>query len=321
MSGLIQRLLDRSGGPVPAAAKPVAASGSPLAVHDQRLQDPSFRDLAAGIPLMPEGDDSVADGKPQMPDVAAAPIPKTSQYLPIAERVEMPRKDRASITVSDPLTLPRSQAVVDPIAALRAQARDELPEQQMVPKAPIPAPSDTSEEFTMPVRPFPAEVSKAVMQPLPVPEVAGKPQDIPAVRDRSADVFGEDDLGKMMPVMPQTFEPQPLPVPEMPDITPEVMPEPAPQVTLEPAPQMARPAAPQRPLPEMPRAQPEETPVETPRTIQSVERVVEKVIAQEIQSKPQVKVPVSRPTAQSVSRIGQLPTRRRVHTLFGLRRG
>jgi len=327
MSGLIQRLLDRSGGPVTASAAPLNVSGSPLAAHDQRLQDPGFRNLAIGVPLVPNDDALDTTTAPPVTETGYSSTNTALRPTPPVEPVTTPRELPQSIFPQAPQSNATQVPMVDPIAALRAQAPERQTEQ----------PVDSYESELRQTNPavantvlpsateLPAPDKQPTLKPLQNPTAATREQ--LTYQDDKADAAAAEQPSAQTIVEPQTVESrfrqssvkEALAPQSQSELTDNRKLKPVVRETAEPEPQIARPAPILRPAPELPLKSPEPR-TETAATTQAVERIVERFVAQEATTTP-VKVPYSPPTAKSVSRIGQLPSRRRAHTLFGLRRG
>lgn len=318
MSGLIQRLLDRSGGAVPQAvpARPAAISGSPLAAHDQRLQDPGFRDAGIGMPDF---------GGPEPSVEQAGPGP--TRVSPTRPEPSMPlsaKTDGANAITPSQIKPSTWQQIEDPIAALRATA-------PIAPTPPIDRPivqSPSSPEATTARAPSPPVMAAPPAEPIlpALPDQAAKP---------SAPILTPSvDSQTARPVAAPAQEPQQMFTPEVsapsvPIMTPAPVPEvvsdrPASKTDPQPQPELIHPVAPIRAMPEMPRPDaPAPSQPATQERQREVERIIERVTRQDVATKPdpQPKMRSEKPTAQNVSRIGSLPTRRRSHTIFGSRRG
>lgn len=320
MSGLIQRLLDRSGGAVPQAApvRPAALSGSPLASHDQRLQDPSFRDAGIGMPDFGSPEPSVEQAGPDSIPVSPTRPERSS---PLSAKT-----DGANAITPSQMEPTTWQQIEDPIAALRAAA-------PIVPTPPIDRPvvqSPSSPEATTARAPSPSVVAsppapaKSIFPALPG-QIAKPPAPIPMP---SVDSQTARPVAVPAQESQQMFTPE-VSAPSVPIMTPAPLPEavsgrPTSTVNSQPQLELIRPVAPIRALPEMPRPDaPAPSQPATQEHQREVERIIERVTRQDVAAKadPQPKVRSEKPTAQNVSRIGSLPTRRRSHTIFGSRRG
>lgn len=327
MSGLIQRLLDRTGG-APAALPaqglavptPLARSASPLAALDQRLHDPAFRDLAVGLPLPdgpgPEGLDLPQDTGPAIDPAEPRSTPSMPSEPPPVRPDPAPRAE-AHPRSADLPSMPAFVEIPDPIAALRAAARE------------------NSETDLRPVRPAPAQPVLPI-EPVRTPPETFRPPEPPTPEFRAAPPL-EAPRQPLRPQLPGEFRTAPAPRPADPGAPPRVEPHapqpavpetvsetvPAPAATLEPPapPQMLqpipRPAAPEPAQSDDDGPAPDASPA-----VRSVERIVERVLERTPPpaSRPATERINQRPTAESVSKIGPLPQRRSAHTLFGLRR-
>ncbi|MGJ8616716.1 MAG: hypothetical protein ACSHWS_07715 [Sulfitobacter sp.] len=320
MSGLIQRLLDRSGGAVPQAASvmPAALSGSPLAAHDQRLQNPRFRDLGIGL-LDLGGADTVSE-----PDVPAS-MPEPSRTVE-SEPTLAPKAPAADIApIPQPIKPTTWQQIEDPIAALRkivpetvVNTVEQVPAQtpmQSVQNVDVTPPKETLKPMPAakpepPILPEPAKPPSALLHPPQVEPTPPAAKIAPVQPPRSSSQIDPPaiNLQRVAPEHSPTSPPDALPARAAPQAEPTLM----------------RPTAPTRAMPELPQPAPASTP--QPATLErqrEVERIIERVTRQEATPRADLRPTKHRekPTAQSISRIGSLPTRRRAHTIFGLRRG
>ncbi len=314
MTGLIQRLLDRAGVVAPAAAPVVslARSTSPVAMADQRLQDPAFRDLAPGWPDS-TGGDPVTDPVPEaLPDAGPLhPRNRPDPPAPLAQSLPRATSDFPERPRQEPSALPPILDFTDPIAALRAAARTDPP----LPVAPVrTVPQDQPPSVVHPQPP----VAPVALDP-PAPDLGPVPTAAPAVpaaRRPPAPVGPAAQPGPVpvpATVMPRSATPV---VSDLPRLVPDAeLATPAPS----PAPNTLRPIvtpAVAADVPDRPEAA-----AAAPAAVRTVERIVERVLDRQPTTRPQPEPRrTDRPTAESVSRIGPLPARRRTHTLFGLRR-
>lgn len=328
MIGLVQRLLDRSAA-LPASVPPVqpaARSVSPLIEHDQRLLDPAFQALLAAPGLAPgagreapfadPAPDAVPpDRPPSMERAASLPGRTTAPAAPAAMDAppsgagpERRSPGEPPTPAFDPIAALRRADAGDPVAPrparplMPAQERPrDLPDPGSRQQSPAPnyAPAKAA---ALPARP-PAGVSRSIPAPLAsAPFASALP---PLAAPDTPPVAAPRALVSPAPAVAARMLETPAPV--RPDLQP---PQPArPAMGMNP---VARPSDPVAALAPAPAVAQGSGPAS---------RVVERIVTE--RPTPGPEAPRERPapvTAASVSRIGNLPERRRAHTLFGLRR-
>jgi hypothetical protein len=323
MSGYLQRLLDRA--PPRAAPAPVAAASrpasvlpagpslSPVALADQRLNDPSMLDQLGLPPVVDSSFGENAEEPSNAPAPALSPLhtgpgshageparttpPQAAEPAPV--RAEL-RPESSPEPAPEPAPRPSRRAPSE------IDAFDLLPPETESPPAHAQAvaePTPPAEVAAPPVNPAKAEIAKR----LEVQALSAEPapaQALPAQESRTPRIEVEPP------------RPQPMPAPDA-----EAQPraaaaqiEPAARsVDVEPPPQ--RPPAPLPPALETRIAEPETTQVLKPDKPRKGE-------AEPVQREPEKTAPTrSAPrTAAAASIIGALPARPRALTLFGLRR-
>lgn len=332
MSGYLQRLLDRTAaspsGPPGGSGlatpriRPVMASQSPVAAADQRLNDPSWAALI-GTP-MPHGEPGTPDGGSEETASAFSPAPQ-----PMSRPDQSPHTAATRTQASDGIKSDSTPEL--PIARPFGPAGEREPvntsqDVQPAPDGPAPPSVDRSDApwSVMPEEPTtarerpdpqfeprePGRVPPAAPpDPLPAAETAPEPIAMPMVgRDHRSTPVG--------PMASETDTAGPLPGDSR--ATSEA-PEPPLPAKAPATPLKAEPTPPPEP-PEPPPPQPETIIVQAP-----APAPVERVTAERRESErpsPETAQPARpRPrTAAEASLIGALPQRRRVRSLFGVRR-
>ena len=322
MSGYLQRLFDRSAAPAPRQsggtgrlaphARPSMVSQSPVAAADQRLNDPS---LAALIGATPQAGDQ-------------GPVEPVGEFVP-------PRpvaRDRRN-TARDHLV-----RRIGPVARQPSDPPDGLQPDQPTSPPPMPEGDREPETAEMPAHPVPvnpavaddqgpsspiedmsaltASVEPSIPQPEPIrPAPPADPIPARAEPEATAESIVERDAP---PIEPPPGEPATVvefretPVPAAPEPDAE-QPDPAAE-----APQRAEP--PPKPEPPAPPPPEPETIIVRMHAPAPAPRPAEH---REPESAPPETIQPPRPrprTAAEASVIGALPHRRRVRTLFGVRR-
>jgi hypothetical protein len=330
MSGLIQRLLDRGGASLPASPAPdvasvtsAARSQSPMAEHDQRLQDPGFRGLMGMLLTSAyEPAPNAPEAEPAAPTAATMRPSRRDALKPAAPSwAAMPDNAPARDSIPASANPGRPPAGFDPIAALRRAATE----------PPSAAQSEVSHAGPLQITPPPPDLQESVPPPARIGAVSTNP---PPSRETTARLAREPvqpPISDRLPTDPPIIDalpPKPAPksLSAVDMLSPTLKAEP--KDSRAPGPSAANGAAEPRPVrPVAPRPAVEAAPTvgRVPKmTAPSPERIIERIV-REVESKP-APAPErrqSRPrvTANSVSKIGALPERRRAHTLFGLRRG
>lgn len=322
MTGLVQRLLDRAA-PVPDAAgqaATVAPSASPLAAHDQRLGSGLVDDAGLGIGA-PDATRAEDTGT-MWPRVGAG----------VAETRHVVADEAATDTASDPASEdpPRADPPADGPAPSMAAPGPVLdgpaplaPQPHAMDRPASPKAGNVDPDMTPsadPGAPQVAEPARSDLPPDALPQSARNGRE-PAPTG-TATAPGHGVPAEPAPVMITPDGPIPVEAGTHPDVTivppaadpVAVVPEPvessdAPQPDA--TPRLAMPVAPAPHVP--PATLPQDAPV--PQT-----RIVERVIRETPADTPDNPPPRGPLTADSVSKIGKLPDRRRVHTLFGRRR-
>lgn len=330
MSGLIQRLQDRSAGSLSATpssdvAKVTSAARtlSPMADHDQRLQDPGFRNLIGMLPSSPyqTAPEAMAE-QPAIPTMTARrPIRREDFKRPAARPPKATTTEVPETSAMADATTHQQAVAYDPIAALRRGVTETLPVSPSQVLA-VTAPQQTSTQATQSAPADHVQPEAQLKHPVTAREAPTTPSDEPSqppISERlPTDPINIDALPATPtpPTRPTTDRPVRISKPELPEtnavaatnsavqsnpvelqLAQPVMPKPAvsPASLIDMAPQISKPAA---------------------------ERIIERIVREvESPTVSEQQRTASRVTANSVSKIGALPQRRRAHTLFGLRRG
>ncbi|MEM9332935.1 MAG: hypothetical protein AAGA53_16560 [Pseudomonadota bacterium] len=323
MSGFLQRLLDREASTSSTAlnVSSLARTQSPLADHDQRLHAAEFRDLGIHAAEPFDGDFNTFERPAQ--DL----LPKTPGKQPTETLKQNEISATHSSTDAQPdikktegTLHPASVTVpIDPIAALRAKS-DLQPS-----TAPNPTETKKQQQFATPhqetkvIQSFSQEVKKEATteksildQPAVMADTPKQEMTIP-----SESLIQADAIKPSFWPEPSDFEPNSNSVKPVTHLGEETPVEQQAVLPVQPLPLVTPPhLQPESSLSESV----DDNPTEQMHSPKQNERVIERIIEKTVE-KPQAQAAIKSPplTAESISKIGALPVRRRIHTIFGTR--
>lgn len=309
MSDYLQRLFDRAAA-LPAPVSPAGPSLSPIALADQRLNDPAM--LAA---IGPRAGGFDAEAELEVVDFAE-PAPRSTQVAPPAAPIARAPPSQAAVTPPEPAdtrSRPRMEGAAEASTPAPAPATQTPNVGTMSPVLPVGA--VLPEDFVPPEPPAQAEVPRTPA-PLPVaPQIPRTEAKAPPPAAPAAAPAQEHRVAPKAASKPvESARPSPVAARE----PAEALPPPAPPSTAAadaPAPVVMMPPQSAPPLPEPepqalpPRPEPERE-VRTEKVRERIELVPER-------SAPR---PVRPMTAAEASLIGPLVPRPRVRTFLGMRR-
>lgn len=310
MTGIIQRLFDRAASS-PAAASVSTASGSPLAAYDQRLGRGLIDDLGVGV----GADEGLSTGAEEAQVGEGWTI--SSQTAERSKPAQQPSSAPNPVLATAPHPPVPEQHALDPQAT--TNTIETIVEREIA--APL-APEQP--EIAHPTSPSAPEPTPATAQDLPPTaetthitniETAPQPNPEPLSYDMPAPPALTEPEQRTPRTEPQAPLPRQVEPARVATAQPVILAEP--QQTAPATPEPTIPASPATSAPAIhyPAAQPTQ-----PKPAEQQTRVIERVVRE-------VPVPAPNPTtskrpltANSISKIGKLSERRRVHTLFGQRR-